>query len=233
MKNKITIGNMVFSSKSAATEYFREILRRNITGGELFGEDRQSVEALLWCHPSAATKAGDGINGLLVLSDERGGHCFFVRRNNGTLEDFSMHRCINGQPPPFSRFSTACRTAVVHWVNDWRQLQLQSSARREQGLVLCAVTGEWLPLSATDADHIPPLTFAKIVCDFIAQQNIDVDSFSAYQHKGTESLSFADPLIAQQFSSFHESVANLRLVKRIENQRTAYFGRLARQQECA
>ena len=233
MKNKITIGNMVFSSKSAATEYFREILRRNITGGELFGEDRQSVEALLWCHPSAGAKAGDGINGLLVLSDERGGHCFFVRRNNGTLEDFSMHRCINGQPPPFSRFSTACRTAVIPWMNTWRHLRLQASERSEEGLVQCAVTGEWLLLSETDADHIFPLTFSKIVNDFAVLRGIQVATFDAYMHKGTENLRFEDQSLADAFHEYHASVADLRIVKRLINQQTAFLGRRARQQECA
>jgi Protein of unknown function (DUF3223) len=229
----LIVGNKMFKSKNEAEEFFREVIRRNISGAELTGEDRLVVERLLYLHPDAIEKVGTGVVGIMVLPDNRGSHCFFIRRVDGSLIDFSPKPCIYGRKPPFARFSEACRSAISVWMREWRQGQLENSPQRELGLVQCSVTGEWLPLADTDADHVPPMTFAQIVRDFAVQRGLDIDNFDAYLDGGTENLRFEDQSLSEAFHVFHASVAALRIVKRIENQRTAYLGRLDRQQASA
>lgn len=233
-KSKVlAYGPKSFKSKKAAKACFRDIIRRNIPVGELTGEDRLVVEELLSHHPAAVEKIGVGVAGIQVLSDRRKGYCFYARRFDGSLIDFSFHTCIDGRPPSFTRFSQGCRSAVANWMNAWRQRQLEISERRELGLVKCSVTGEWLSLSEVDADHIAPVTFAKIVNDFSILKGINIDAFDAYLHQGTENIRFEDQSLSDAFHAYHESLAQLRLIKRSENQRTAHLGRLARHKKCA
>jgi hypothetical protein len=230
---RIKIGSQTFRTKNTAKNFFREIRDSKIDGDPITGDDRVSVESLLSLHPAAAEKIGCGVDAIVVLPDGRGGRCFYVRRTDGSLIDFSFHTCIDGRPPSFTRFSQSCRSAVANWMIAWRQQQLETSEQRELGLVKCSVTGEWLPLSATDADHIFPLTFSKIVNDFAILRGINIDTFDAYLHQGTENLRFEDQSLSDAFHAYHATVANLRMVKRIINQQTAFLGRQARQQECA
>ena len=108
----ILLGHLSFPKQSDALEYFRALLARISIGTVLAGNDYAEVEALLSGHPRAQEKIGSGIEALTVDAAEISGKCFHVVRTDGSRENFSLKKCISGDPSPFTSFSAACRHVV-------------------------------------------------------------------------------------------------------------------------
>ena len=77
----------------------QEIRDRHTDGEPLAGRDLALVLGLLKQHPRARAKTGSGIGAVLVHRYVGGSRCFFVLRRDGSLEDFSIGRCL-GQDLP-------------------------------------------------------------------------------------------------------------------------------------
>lgn len=85
-KKPVVVGELLFSAKGEAKEYFSEILNKYPLGTELNGNEFDNVMALLLCHPRAEEKVGSGIKSIKV---DRGfyssNRCFHVVRVDGSL----------------------------------------------------------------------------------------------------------------------------------------------------
>lgn len=68
-------------------------------GVPLHRKDRKTVLAALRSHPKGREKFGPGVDAVIVDQYICGTRCFFVVRSDGTVEDFSLRRCI-GLPIP-------------------------------------------------------------------------------------------------------------------------------------
>jgi len=76
-------------------------------GEHLRGGDLELVRTLLEHHPDRAAKVGAGVQGIKVDASlhESGSRCFWVLRTDGSVEDFSVRRCLE-------RLHAACRRSA-------------------------------------------------------------------------------------------------------------------------
>jgi len=225
-KIPLVIGHLQFTSKKEATAYFRSILQSAAFEVELSGSDFADVESLLSCHPDAAEKIGVGIAALYVGPDPYGGRCFHLRRVDESTEHFSFPRCLNGEPPARTRFSNAARLAVQSDIAEFREMVFKDPTLCSEGFVRCAKTGAWVSSTAAHIDHAYPLTFSRIVRDFISARHINLDEFSFYEHTGLYGCVFSDPALVEDFRQYHKQVADLQVVTRESNLQDAWRGRL-------
>jgi hypothetical protein len=90
----LTIGNLTFPTKSAATEHFRQMLNNYYFGGRISEEDAAQLASLLAMHPDVEEKIGSGIDYFSVRLADFGTRCFEVVRTDGTAIDFSFRWCL-------------------------------------------------------------------------------------------------------------------------------------------
>ena len=86
----VNLPSITFKSKSAAIEYFKEMLNRYNDGDELSSNDDEILFELLQCHPEMEGKIGVGVN--RFYRDNSPIHptsCFHIERIDGTTTDFS------------------------------------------------------------------------------------------------------------------------------------------------
>jgi len=71
-------------------------------GVPLSPEDRKVVLATLRHHPRGREKFGCGVAHVVVDTYVGGTRCFFVIRADGSVEDFSLRKCVGYDTPPRS-----------------------------------------------------------------------------------------------------------------------------------
>jgi len=76
-------------------------------GVPLSPEDRKVVLATLRRHPRGREKFGVGVAHVVVDTYVGGTRCFFVIRADGSVEDFSLRKCVGYDVPPRSERLTA------------------------------------------------------------------------------------------------------------------------------
>jgi hypothetical protein len=224
--------HLSFNSKKQAQDYFREILHRNPLGADLTGQDHTDVMALLTRHPKFNEKQGCGILALLVDRDDSpNGRCFHLRRTDGTTDNFSFPQCLDGAPSARTRFMKAARFAIQSDVTAFREQVFNDQEQCFDGFVRCAKTGTWVSSANAHIDHAEPLTFSRIVRDFISIRNINLDEFSSYLHQGLYGCFFSDSKMIEDFRQYHAEVAVLQVVTKESNLKDSWKGHLDRETE--
>jgi hypothetical protein len=207
-----------FTSQKEIVNHARDILRRNPPGARLYGQDFGFIHALLQKHPRAREKISPGVRGIRVDLNPvwKGQPMFVVVRTNGTETDFSYRKCIR-PPSPIKHFQTACRTAVVDDILEFKKRHFLEHAD-EAGQVLCPLTERLLSWDEVHVDHMPPQTFCQIVAAFIEQGEIDAQQVAIKGFDDGDILKrFADDGLAESFRAFHASVAQLRIIDATEH----------------
>ena len=74
--------------------------RRHADGEPLQGEDFKLLMKVLNKHPRASEKIGAGVASIVVGPYVCRSRCFFVIRIDGSVEDFSVRKCLGAPPPP-------------------------------------------------------------------------------------------------------------------------------------
>jgi hypothetical protein len=93
-RHAIKLATREFATKGAAKTYFSAMLRRYKPGDRVNDEDGKDLASLLQRHPRAAEKIGPGIDHFEVMSADYNTQCFWVVRNDETMERFSYPTCI-------------------------------------------------------------------------------------------------------------------------------------------
>lgn len=224
-KKPVTVGELLFSTKKEAKEYFSRILNKYPLGTELNASEFDDVMALLLCHPRAEEKVGAGIKSIKVdwgfYSSNR---CFHIVRLDNSVEDFSIGKCIDGDHSPFHKFCTACRKAVEADLRAMKTRYFEEHGDVE-GRVVCPVTKEKITFDEAHVDHREPFTFLSIVHFFIKADKIDVNTI-AYTTKGKYGNEFENGELAKKFQEWHCDNATLRVVKGKANLSKSYLGRV-------
>ena len=70
------------------------IKERHADGERLTGHDLAFMLGLQRQHPHAQAKIGSGVDAILVHRYIGGSRCFFILRQDGSLEDFSVRKCL-------------------------------------------------------------------------------------------------------------------------------------------
>jgi len=90
-----TLGNMTFATKQDVREHASAVLNRAGLGEVLQGADEAFARALLAHHPNALRKHGVGVDAIVVAQiPEWGTRNFFVLREDGTQDNWSIKKCV-------------------------------------------------------------------------------------------------------------------------------------------
>jgi len=224
-KKPVTIGELQFDSRLEAKTYFTEILNKYPLSTELIDHEFDDVMSLLLCHPRADEKLGSGVKSIKInrglYSSNR---CFHILRTDGSIEDFSIGKCINGDHSPFHKFCIASRKAVEVDLRNFKLEYFKENGNNDK--VVCSATKEKINFDESHVDHREPLTFSAIVHFFVKANNIDLSSVE-YLNEGTYGNQFKEDKIAEKFRIWHRDTAKLRVVKARMNLAKSYLGRIA------
>jgi hypothetical protein len=223
-KKPVNLGHLSFPMRTEALKYFSDLLKRTEIGTHLEGEDFDDVEALLSGHPDAQTKIGDGIRSITVEDDTFNYKCFHVIRSDGSRENFSYKKCINGDSPPFTNFSVACRSAVKAEIHAFKAAYFEKH-QNAAFQVQCPETKIWMTFSEAHADHRPPLCFSVIVKSFSHAKAIDLTQVS-YSSEDRYGHIFTDEKLSSEFAKWHKGMAQLRVIHSKRNSQKAHMGRV-------
>ena len=90
----VAVNGYHFPTKTALTEYMRELIARYPVGASVEGEDRAFCLELFKFHPDVASKLAWGVRSLEVRLDDYGHKHFQLLRDDGTEDDISWVYCV-------------------------------------------------------------------------------------------------------------------------------------------
>ena len=207
----VTLGRFTFASKKAAKDALRQLRDIHIDGSPILDED--AVDMLLdvvRTHPQAQQKVGPGITGFYVSeAPEFGTMCFYLRRTDGTVTDFSWNEAIT-PASPIVRLRNACRNAIAAEKMAYRD---EAWPLADVGLRVCPITGRRYGRADAHVDHVPPDTLKRLVERWLAASNIGVADV-AVDHVGDLRAvdEIADAGLLQSWRAYHSEHARLRLI---------------------
>ncbi len=213
MGHKQIVGEEIFSTKIALTKRVRKILYAYEKGETISDQHFMFMLDLLSRHPHADIKIGGGVESMFVdVVKPYNNVGFFLRRQDGTITDFSFVQCVNGGLSHRAKFNKACRTAVRGDIKEFK-----SSEFLLDPLLKCEVSGVTLVNDdSSHVDHYEP-SFNTIVDNFIKLNGSDA------KFKDSEDMvtivEFRDEEFAERFRVYHEEVAVVRVISSTANLR--------------
>lgn len=206
----------IFKTKKALRERIRGIRHKYADNERLNDADFGFMLDLLNNHEHRAEKIGRGVESMTVRTNpvykiNRG---FWLTRTDGTSTDFSYEMCLRSTTK-LQAFSAACRGVVADTVKTFKL----DFFKRQREPTQCPITGELMTLRGNShADHAPPMTFARIVNDFIISHGVDVNAPGLLMHRDGQTVDeFTDNDIAQRFLDYHNQIATLRVISKQAN----------------
>jgi hypothetical protein len=244
MPRPLRIGPRTFATKKAALAHFREILNRSEINADLVGDDFDDLMGLINFDPEArdddASRVGTPdwqapvtqdvdevcVQAVRVTRGQYGSRCFEVVYDDGDSWVLSYILLVTqrsiGQPELVRR---ACRSAVADDLRGVKQAYFD--AHSTAGFAPCqesGTSGRWEDLVV---DHRQPNTFSVIFDRWLELRAIDVDVVETTSD-ATRRVVFADEALAEDFRTYHQKLATLRVVRRDLNASRAAMGRVAR-----
>lgn len=220
--HSITIGDMIFNSKSQAIDFYKNILNSYSAENEeeLNSEDFKSVLALYQKNVTETEENSlEKIDKIIVAyhPDYKSTKCFHFVRGD-FLYVFSYRLSIKGALTDKEQFSRACRYAVKEHLRSFKMQHFRNKP------VKCAVTNEIVEWEECQIDHKAPLTFSVIVKSFIVANNIILEDVE-YNFDNLV-VRFASEELANKFCEFHSKMAVLRILSTGSNSRLSASARI-------
>lgn len=224
-KKAVVLGELKFDSKQEAKKHFSDILNKHPLGTELTNDEFDDVMSLLLSHPQADEKIGSGVKSLKIDQGYNSSNrCFHIIREDESIENFSIGKCINGDHSPFHKFCIACRKSVEPDLLEMKKQYFQENSDNDNR-VTCSLTKEKIKFDESHIDHREPFTFASIVHFFVQAKNIDLNQVE-YITKNNYGNEFKDNKLSQDFKSWHNQNAKIRIVKGKANLAKSHLGRI-------
>ncbi|MBA4391745.1 MAG: hypothetical protein C0399_12530 [Syntrophus sp. (in: bacteria)] len=221
----VTLGEFSFPTKKEAKELYSNILNRIDLGQHLEGEDFDYVMALLLNHPYAEDKIGVGVEAIKVDTGlHSANRCFHVVRTDGSIEDFSIGKCIDGDHSDFHKFCIACRKAVENDIRAYKRKYFADNADSNE-MIRCQSGGQRVSYDDSHVDHREPFTFSSIVHFFCKAKGLDTGAIK-YKTEGKYGNEFADSSLTESFRDWHKENAKLRVVHSKTNLSKGHLGRV-------
>lgn len=214
MNTPIQVGPHKFTSKSAAKQHARGIMKRHAEIGIMTPGDEMFLRDLIALHPESEQKIGCGILGFTTQVDPvwKTTRHFAIIRTDGSITDFSFHTCLDG-----NNHRKDVLQALRHAVAD----QVLTFLNREfetQDKIFCPFTGIQLVPFECHVDHIPPDTFLNLVSRWMTENSIDYSEIKLVENADNQWV--RELLNQEQIASwqrFHILNCHLRLVSKIAN----------------
>lgn len=210
---KIVIGSLHFASKTAAKNFVRSIVESYLDHEKISDAHDAFLRDLIQLHPDASEKIGPGIDHFTIKRDDKTGKTrhFLIARIDGSDADFSWHCCIDGRDWRREIIQTL-RDAVADQVIAFRNRKF------DLGDVRCAVGGEPLSMETADIDHSPPLTFMRLVEEWLSLRGIRLEDIRLGPSRDLQVVyEFADQEVGNSWRAFHYDKAVLRIVSKTVN----------------
>jgi hypothetical protein len=223
MKERPTfeIAEKVFKTKTELKTFTKTILNKYVVNNSLDKSDLEFITELLKRHPEYENKIGKGINDIVVRTDMRWQKtkCFHIVRVDGTETDFSYLSCIDNdtRQEPIKMFKLSARSAIADQVVQ-HLVNYKSRMIDADGYMPCEKTRTKIKYEDATVDHTSPMTFNKIVEDFLTLKNIVVSEIEFTGFGDNEYYKqFKDENLKQEFSDYHREVAILRVISKQSN----------------
>lgn len=203
------IDGIRFTSKKSVIDHVKNnIHSKYIDYQDISNEHLQFMICLLRHHPWSDQKIGIGVKRMWIQQNEnyptRG---FWLERHDGTKTDFSFYQCVSS-PSQLRDFKSACRKAIADIV-----IRFKTEFFSRNRYPICPILGTFLTSKTSHVDHAPPNTFDKIVLDFIASRNIDVEKAPLLEHMdGKIGNCFNNDTFTNDWITFHNEMAELRVI---------------------
>jgi len=199
---RVSIGAFQFHNKRAAELHVRDILERHDHMQRLVSDDYKFVRALLDLHPNYAKIIDCGIDSIFVQHIP-GARRFVVRRSDSSWRDFSWRKAIYPKPA-LGNLSAVLRGLIRDQITEYRDRFFEGC---------CAVCAEPIRLANCHVDHIPPMTFQRLVADWLFTVRLTADDISIRASAGYEVWSrLEDGALEQSWQEYHAINARLRCV---------------------
>ncbi len=188
-----------FKNQKEFVEFIRGILNKYDAHQELDHIDSRYIKMLVYLHPNAKEKVGNGIDRIFVrrnptFPDQKQ---FIIIRIDKSLIDFSYLKCIRGvDHTPLQKFKGAARQAISDQIIFYKDQKVD--LHMEMGKV--------------HADHVIP--FDKLVTDFIKEEQIDVDKIKII---GKTRYEFKDKELKDKWKKYHDIHALLQMISAHDN----------------
>ena len=204
---QIVIGIHHFSSRAAAKKFVRSIVESYPDHEKISDFEHDAfLRDLIQLHPDAVEKIGAGIDFFTIKRDDKTGKTrhFLITRIDGSPADFSWHSCIDGRNWRRETIQTL-RDAIANDIVAFRNKTF------DLGNVRCPVTGESLSIKTADIDHAPPLTFDRLVGEWLSLRGIKLEDIKLGPSRDLQVVyEFADQELRASWQAFHRDRAVLR-----------------------
>jgi hypothetical protein len=201
----ITVGTKTFNTLKDAKQHVRDLIERTPINTPLTGEDLDFVMELFKLHPEYEQKKGVGIRTIKVIHPVLypKSKCFYITRVDGSGTDISWLTCFT-KDNVRKDILNAFRYAVAYQIQDFRSEQLLAPQ-------YCPYTGEVLDKLNSHVDHEAPLTFAKLVNDFM--DGAELESVEITKPSDNQMITeLVNPYFKRDWREYHLNNAKLRLI---------------------
>ena len=222
-RQTINIGEKIFKTKAESKDFVKAILNKYELQNSLDTTDFQFICELLKRHPEYDKKLGVGITKIIIKLDGNWGktRCFHIKRIDGTETDFSYLNCIDNDTSrePLKMFKQCARSAVKDQVVSHLSNYIRRTIDNDNNVV-CEKSQLKIRREQATVDHTPPITFDKILNDFLKLKNIEPSQIEYTGFGDNEyNKEFKDEQIKSEFANYHRQVAKLRVISSDENLR--------------
>lgn len=202
-RSAIVVNGQEFKTQGQLKEFVRQIIDRYNDGDILNLADLSFCKSLLERHPDSLVKIGSGVKSIKVsVTPPWKTKGFILTRVDETEIDFSFRACVSSSAMSHGqKIKKAARTSIRLQVASFKK------ANTFDGLLRCAVTGEYLKWDECDIDHYP-VPFADLLDRYIATTGIDLKDIKITEKHGV--WRFDDSAIESSFRSYHLENAGLR-----------------------
>lgn len=218
MPQAFMIAGETFKTKGALIERVRGIIAAYDDGVSLDWVDSQFMLALLELHPNSEIKIGVGVESFCIQENPvypgRRSRGFVFTRVDGTSTDFSYRECVSPSSQVKkvkSAFRQAIQDQTVQFKRDFFDTNGPSA--------ICPETGETLSFVGSHVDHVAPLTFERLMLDFVSAEGIDIEKIALADE--LQDNKYVDTLqnewLEDRWSAYHHSHAILEVVSQNAN----------------
>ena len=217
MKSKgFLIRGEFFPTKKALENRIRAIRDKYKDDNQLTPDNFDFLLDVLEGHPQYDIKRGPGIVSIYVKTNPTytNNRCFWLIRTDGTETDFSFKECLTPTPHD-KKFFRALRAAIEPFTWEFKKNFFDSLTSP----AYCPYTRERLEFVGSHVDHKVPLTFERLVDDFVQANGIDIDQISVAGdvEDNTYQNTLVDQELKERWISYHNQRAVLQVVSRRAN----------------
>lgn len=218
MPKVFLVAGETFKTKKALTERVQSIIAAYKDGVSLNRVDSQFVLSLLEFHPNSEIKIGVGVESFRIEENPvypgRRSRGFVLTRIDGTSTDFSYRECISPSSQ-IKKVKSAFRQAIQSQIFQFKRHFFDTNGPS----AICPDTGETLSFVGSHVDHVAPLTFEKLMSDFVSAEGLDVEEIALgdelQDNKYVDTLQ--DKWLEDRWSAYHYKYAVLEVVSQNAN----------------